>query len=619
MEALRKGFIAPLLLALVALLLVSGGAYFVMHQNPTPQMSQNSPNSSTTQQTRNQKPATPVARTTTSAITPTSPTEFSVLPISGPAPLAVHFSIPVASFSCPDGSLSCVAHAPSYTIDYGDGTDNLHGGAYRNGSDLDHTYSTTGNYTATLTDTTDNKGNGGPYPVIGTVTIKVTGNSQAISVPGMSKYTDADFGFSFWYPGTWTVESTKIIDSYAGGTVQKTLTIAPPSGPSGFNGGNITIDEFNSPTREITTPYDLCSPMSGSFVPSHRYYFDVGARTWMEEIAASTGYSNKDGSPYYTATTTKAANVSHNTMGGLHMFPAGCTGSVIPLSAHNFLVFWYNRSDSPDYYADLAKTIVATDPSVATLVSTDQQQKMVIAVGLQFGALGSPIANGKWHSYNGALYDQFGAIIPNLNPALFRAINLKYKDGKEYPSEFATDGVHVYYYCGRYPFTTCILQNADPSTFTFIKDPAGGWSSFEKDRSHVWYSGTLVSGADPATFEIVLDQKQPDYTAFQKDAVHVWHGYNGKIIKGADPTSFSIVNQALWQSALFETDASQVWYDGLLIPRADPKTFVVDTWETSNWTALMHDANHSYQLLNTLSTISSTTVKIDGGASIPLL
>ena len=36
------------------------------------------------------------------------------------------------------------------------------------------TYTAAGNYTATLTDTTDNKGTGGPYPIISTATITVT-------------------------------------------------------------------------------------------------------------------------------------------------------------------------------------------------------------------------------------------------------------------------------------------------------------------------------------------------------------------------------------------------------------------------------------------------------------
>lgn len=91
----------------------------------------------------------------------------------------------------------------------------------------------------------------------------ISNNSQSVSVSSMKQYTDSNFGFSFWYPNTWTVQNATIKNNYTGGTIQKTLTIAPP-GTSGEAGEVITIDEFSSPTREITIARDLCSPMSGS-------------------------------------------------------------------------------------------------------------------------------------------------------------------------------------------------------------------------------------------------------------------------------------------------------------------------------------------------------------------
>jgi len=32
-------------------------------------------------------------------------------------------------------------------------------------------------------------------------------SAQSISVPGMSEYTDSNFGFSFWYPSSWSVKT----------------------------------------------------------------------------------------------------------------------------------------------------------------------------------------------------------------------------------------------------------------------------------------------------------------------------------------------------------------------------------------------------------------------------
>jgi hypothetical protein len=425
----------------------------------------------------------------------------------------------------------------------------------------------------------------------------------SISVVGMQVFPEPDFGFYFWLPNTWTVESVAIKDKYVGGIVQKTLTIGPPSDPHGTSGDAITIDEFYSPTREITIARDLCSPMSGSFVAAHRYYFDTNAHTWMIETPAYSGQSEKDGSTYNVPASTKAADVSNNTMGGLHMLGAGCSGYVIPLSDKNFVVFSFNSRNVGPYYGNIAKTIIATDPSVATPVSTNEQIKTITIAGLTLGGLGTSIGN-QWRSYNGAVYDNSAKIIPGANAATFHSMG----------NGFATDGVHVYAENG-------LLVDADPSTFTVIKGNDGHASFYEKDKSHVWHISTLIPGADPATFAFVLDVKQPGYDFFTKDATHVW--YLDKIIPGADAPTFSILNQTLWASKWFETDKSHVWYDAKLIPGADPNTFVVDSNDQSNETITMHDARHSYKLFdifgyNAAHQMSSTTVSIDGGIPMPL-
>jgi len=434
-------------------------------------------------------------------------------------------------------------------------------------------------------------------------------SSTKIDVAGMKQYTDSSFGFSFWYPSTWTVQSTATKNSYVGGTIQKTLRIAPPLvtiDPNGLNGDAITINEFSSPTHEITIERDFCSPMSGSSVPAHRYYFDTNAHTWMVEVPAYTAQSEKDGSVYSVPASTEAADVSTNTMGGLHLLGAGCSGYVIPLSAKNFVVFsFYSRNVGP-YYANVAKTITATDPSVATPVSTDEQMKTIITEGLTLGGLGTPIAGGLnsgWIGYNGSIYDSGGILVPNVDVSSFTPV---FANGN--PSGFAKDVKNVYV-AGK-----GILKGADPQTFQVITGPNKQDTYFEKDKNSVWNLETMVVGADPNTFSTIPDPKESttDFSFFQKDATHVWD--NGKILQGADPASFYILNQSVWQSALFEADAAHVWFDNLLIPGADPKTFMVDAYNTSDWTALMHDANHSYQLLNTLDNISTTTVKIDGGA-----
>ena len=191
------------------------------------------------------------------------------------------------------------------------------------------------------------------------------GNNNKIAVAGMKQYTDSNFGFSFWYPSSWTVQNGSIQDTYIGGAVQKTLVVAP-SGSNVPRGDAITINEFYSPTREITIAKDLCSPMSGSSVAQHRFYFDTNLHTWMVDVPAYMGQSERDGSTYNVPASTKAADVSQNTMGGLHMLGAGCSGYVIPLSAQNFLVYTYYSRNVGSSYGNIAKTILATDSSVAT-------------------------------------------------------------------------------------------------------------------------------------------------------------------------------------------------------------------------------------------------------------
>lgn len=339
-------------------------------------------------------------------------------------------------------------------------------------------------------------------------------SSTQIEVAGMKQYTDSSFGFSFWYPNTWTVQSTAIKNNYTGGTIQKTLTITPPIAPNGWQSEPITIDEFSSPTREITIARDICSPMSGSFVAAHRYYFDTNAHTWMKEVPAYTAQSEKDVSEHSVPASTKAADVSQNTMGGLHMLDAGCSGSVIPLSAKNFVVFSFNSRDTGPNYINIAKTITATDPSVATPVSTNEQIQTITNAGVLLGAIGTKV--GEWYVTSEHVYSWRGDVVVGANPSTFRLITT-YSDGTA-GTPYATDEVRVF---ATWSYEIPVLNGADPTTFIAIRQqyqipfaPSSGRygesftaydNSFAKDKSHVWYRAKLIPGADPATFVVTGD------------------------------------------------------------------------------------------------------------------
>ena len=200
-------------------------------------------------------------------------------------------------------------------------------------------------------------------------------DTETISVPGMSTYIDSDFGFSFWYPSGWTVTAVPASShqtyAYPGGTVTNQLTVRSNVNPNDV----IVIEEFTSPTRTITIPGGDGGCPGGICPLTVRYYFDADAHTWMQQYPDGSGAN-----PHYIAPgTTQAADVSVNNMGGLHMFYTGSgTATIVPLSARNFLVVTAHGVVGVPQ-DPLVKTILATDPAVATPVSAAEQVNMIQA------------------------------------------------------------------------------------------------------------------------------------------------------------------------------------------------------------------------------------------------
>jgi hypothetical protein len=206
----------------------------------------------------------------------------------------------------------------------------------------------------------------GAQTAIGFNNICNGGNAQPSSVAGMSKYTDVNFGFSFWYPSSWTVSDNS--SSLAGddqplagfgiaNQVTKLLLVS--------NGvKNISIAEITS----ASGVRDACGKCSDDV------YFDSNKGEWMDNTPGwtiSQGLTNANLHP---------ADLSQATMGGLHIF----WDSIVPLSADNFVVVasygGINSSIEP-----LTKTILATNPNVATPVSTAQQTTTIQAEANAYG------------------------------------------------------------------------------------------------------------------------------------------------------------------------------------------------------------------------------------------
>jgi hypothetical protein len=350
--------------------------------------------------------------------------------------------------------------------------------------------------------------------------------TNQITVAGMQEYTDTDFGFSFWYPASWKLQQTDV-RSYiplSGGTVKKIIGVGTTDS-NGYMGG-VGIQEFVSSDKSITDNSDAGPAGNGS--KYLKYYFDSSAHTWMAE---TTDMSN--------VKSTFTANVSKNTMGGLHMLGGNARFAddvIIPLSASHFLVVY--ALDAGGTREDLlANTVVATDPTVATPISSDEQIKTIHAEGLLYGALGTSIPSWGYVD-NQYVYDSQGNIVVGANPTTFKSIDV-YLDGFKSPTGFATDGVHVY--SEARSAKAELVPQADPATFVAIRAPyqipyaqtSGKYGqsftsydmTYEKDKSHVYDKGRLIPNADPNTFvvigqaEMYANPNAQNFT-FAKDAYH---------------------------------------------------------------------------------------------------
>jgi hypothetical protein len=193
---------------------------------------------------------------------------------------------------------------------------------------------------------------------------------DVFNLSGMSLYTDSNFGFSFWYPSGWKVRQLSGKESSFIDTGAEIAGNAGGGEEGGYElttatGKNIDIVELNSVGRAIH--------VGNEYYGYDTYYFDTATHTWMD---ASTDAAN--GNP--NATTT--ANVSNNTMGGLHIFSGGArfgASSLVPLSAQNFLLISTSDIGGTLSQNPIVQTILATDPSVATPVSAAQQTATIQA------------------------------------------------------------------------------------------------------------------------------------------------------------------------------------------------------------------------------------------------
>lgn len=191
----------------------------------------------------------------------------------------------------------------------------------------------------------------------------------------MASYFDPDFGFSFWYPSSWFVkELSKPEKNYGAGLpVSKQFIVIDDNQRE-----RIAISEFTSPDLAVTLPggtCGYCAPVTFSFDKDRHQWMSVSSRLG-GDVPISENDKRKIPQP---------ADISVNTIGGLHMFKTNQRGDhmvVVPLSARNFVVVTGLSRDGNDISFNddgvpLATTIKALDPTVATPVSLEERAKVI--------------------------------------------------------------------------------------------------------------------------------------------------------------------------------------------------------------------------------------------------
>jgi hypothetical protein len=162
----------------------------------------------------------------------------------------------------------------------------------------------------------------------------------------MSRYVDAKYRFSFWYPSALRITVTAANDdaSFPGGVVVETSQIRPA--------GGISLYVVNSPQSTITDePNGHAAP-----IPQTKYFYDAASQRWMVTYPEGTdGGGSAAPAP---------ADVSKTTIGGLPMLPSGARfdTTIIPLSTTQFVVV--QDGGGSEFTNELARTVAAAGARV---------------------------------------------------------------------------------------------------------------------------------------------------------------------------------------------------------------------------------------------------------------
>jgi DKNYY family len=299
-----------------------------------------------------------------------------------------------------------------------------------------------------------------------------------IAVPGMSRFTEAGFGFSFWYPAAWKVTGEPVPNPPSNGwfrdaTIVRVLQIRNPEA---------ALDQEQPPgviLRELLAPGGLTELGTESASPvgvDQKYYFDSGTRQWM--------YTRLSEAPDGAPPATHPAKLLQRTMGGLPVFwGAERHGAevIVPVDRSHFLAMSTMDAGGDDIHIYLAATIVATRPDEGEQASGQMQFNTIRAEGVKLGAIGKALEPlGFWYKDSQHVYNFDGEVLREADPESFVPLS------RSSPGDnFATDGARVYR-----AYSGGAIPGADPKTFV----ATGQFTARDAQHTYDWTSGKVKIG-----------------------------------------------------------------------------------------------------------------------------
>jgi len=300
------------------------------------------------------------------------------------------------------------------------------------------------------------------------------------TVRGMSRFTDAGFGFSFSYPAAWKVLAEPVADPTRNGwfpdaKIVKQLEIRNPAASDDEDQlPGVMIQELLAP-RGLT---ELGRSKSASPVGvDQKIFFDSGTRRWMFETLTE--------SPDGTPPATSPAEITRRTIGGLPIFWGATWGGaevIVPLDGFHFLAI-SSLVDPGNYdsHTYLAATVVATDPGAGQRASKQAQAEAIRRESVKLGVVGESL--GFWYKDGQHVYDSTGGVIPGAEPQTFKPWSPTGPTGS-----YARDRMRVYDSNG------AVIPGADPKTFV----ATGVYTAEDAHHAYDWSSGSLkVSNVSP--------------------------------------------------------------------------------------------------------------------------